>query len=243
MHKPDALSARSSPPELAWLGDARRQGLLSRLPDALVAQLVRSAQRIEFPPGTIGLRWDEGPKAAIVLRGTLRAYIFYPDGSQVTTRYLKVGDMTGAYAPRHPVIARGVQAIEHSELLLIDGDRLKDVSLAEAQVGWALVEELTTVLNATHRALYVRAFGTVRQRVVSAIVDRASASGLLAVGRKVLGTQQDLATAVGSVREVVAATLGHLKHEGLIDVRRGVVVILDPDRLAHEANAILGATG
>ena len=243
MQKPAALSARPSTPELTWLGDARRQGLLSRLPDALVAQLVRSAQRIEFPPGTIGLRWDEGPKAAIVLRGTLRAYIFYPDGSQVTTRYLKVGDLTGVYAPRQPLIARGVQAIEQSELLLIDGDRLKDIALAEAQVGWALVEELTTVLNATHRALYIRAFGTVRQRVVSAIVDRASASGLLAVGRKVLGTQQDLATAVGSVREVVAATLGHLKREGLIDVRRGVVVILDPDRLAREANAIIGAAG
>src|SRR5438093_1219402 len=139
MQKPAALSARPSTPELGWLGDARRHGMLGRLPDALVALLVRSGQRIEFPPGTIGLRWDEGPKAAIV--------------------------------------------------------------------------------------------------------DRASASGLLAEGRRVLGTQQDLATAVGSVREVVAATLGHLKREGLIDVRRGVVVILDPDRLAREANAIIGAAG
>ena len=41
-----------------------------------------------------------------------------------------------------------------------------------------------------------------------------------------------------SVREVVASTLGALKHEGLIDVHRGVIVVLDSDRLAGEADEL-----
>jgi CRP/FNR family transcriptional regulator, cyclic AMP receptor protein len=228
--------------DLAWLGEARRLGFLGRLPDRLVALVVRGGQRVEYPAGTIGLRWDQAPRAAIVLSGALRAYISYADGSQVTTRYLKAGDLTGAYAPRSPSLARGAQALERSELVFIDHARMKDLAFAEPQVAWALVEELTTVLVQNQRALCIRAFGSVRQRVVMAIVDRATAAGQLAAGCKVPGTQQELATAVGSVREVVAATLGAMKHEGLIDVRRGAVVILDPERLAREAESLLGAS-
>jgi CRP-like cAMP-binding protein len=238
----DNSAAAPNAPDLSWLGEARRLGFLGRLSERLVGLVVRSAQRVEYPAGTIGLRWDQAPKAAIVLAGTLRSFISYPDGSQVTTRYLKSGDMTGVYAPRKPQLARGVQALEPSELLLIDHVRLRDLSLAEPQLGWALIEELTDVLVETQRALCIRAFGSVRQRVVMAIVDRATAAGQLAPGRKVPGTQQELATAVGSVREVVAATLGTLKHEGVIDVRRGAVVILDPERLAREAESVVGAS-
>ena len=228
------------PAETAWLGLARTRGFLSRLPDALVASLVKGAQRVEYPAGTIGLRWEESPKAAIVLRGTLRSFISYPDGSQVTTRYLKAGDMTGVFASRQPALARGVQAIDRSELLFIGGERMKEISLAEPRFAWALIEELTTVLNSNQRALYIRAFGSVRLRVVSAIVDRVRASGGLRAGRKVQGTQHELAIAVGSVREVVASILSALKHEGVIDVHRGEVTILDPDRLAREAQALVG---
>ena len=71
----------------AWLDAARHHGLLSRLPDSVVATVVKGAQRVEYPQGTIGLRWDEAPKAAIVLRGTIRSFITYPDGAQVTIRF------------------------------------------------------------------------------------------------------------------------------------------------------------
>jgi CRP/FNR family transcriptional regulator, cyclic AMP receptor protein len=236
----DVPATTSTNPELAWLGEARHRGFLGRLPDRIVALVVRSAQRVEYAEGTVGLRWDQEPKAAFVLAGTLRAYISSPEGTQVTTRYLRAGDMTGVNAPKEPVLARGVQALERSELLFIDRTRIKELSQTEPNFAWALIQELTTVIVQTQRALHIRAFGSVRQRVVSAIVDRATASGHFAVGSRVPGTQQDLATAVGSVREVVASTLGAMKHEGLIDVRRGAIIVLDPGRLAREAAAILG---
>jgi CRP/FNR family transcriptional regulator, cyclic AMP receptor protein len=242
MQSPEKIPPQIVSGELAWLGEARRRGLLARLSDRQVAAFVKGAQRVEYPSGTVGMRWDEGPKTAIVLRGSLRAYMAFPDGGQATARYLKPGDMTGVYAPRKPVIARGVQAIDRSELLIIDGGRMKELSLADPEFAWALIEELTTVLNANQRSHYIRAFGTVRQRVVCAIVDRATTSGQIATGVQITGTQQDLAIAVGSVREVVASILGNLKHEGLIDIRRGGIVILDPLRLAQEADSVIGAT-
>ena len=227
-----------SPDDLAWLGEARQKGLLGRLPDEIVRAAVSVAHRAEYGRGPVGLRWDQGPRTAIVLRGSLRTYIALPDGAQATVRYIQPGDMTGIFAPRRPVLSRGIVALESSELLFIAGERIRELSLAEPRFAWAMVEEMTTLLNAAHRALYIRAFGSLRERVVTAIVDRASAAGQLASGSQVTGTQHELAIAVGSVREVVASILGAMKHEGLIDIRRGGVVILDPERLVAEAQAV-----
>ena len=225
-----------------WLGEARGSGFLARLSDALVAELIAGAQRIEYPKGGVGLRWDESPKTAIVLRGSARAFLAYPDGNQATTRYLKAGDMTGVFAARQPRIARGIQALEASELLLVDAERMRHLAHAHGPFSWALIEELTTILNVTHRALYIRAFSSVRQRVAIAIVDRARLAGEVTPGQTVTGTQSELATAAGTVREVVATVLQGFKREGIVDVRRGVVVILDPQRLESEANRNLDLT-
>jgi hypothetical protein len=42
------------------------------------------------------------------------------------------------------------------------------------------------------------------------------------------------------VREVVATALQGLKRDGMIAIRRGAVVLLDPERLGREADAGLG---
>ena len=132
-----------------------------------------------------------------------------------------------------------MHALEACELLFIDARRVKELALAEPLFAWALIEELTTVLNSTQKALYVRSVGSVRQRVVSAIVDHAEALGGVVAGQT-RRTQHELANAIGSVREVVAAVLHELKREGLVDIHRGGLAILQPDRLLTEANAGLG---
>lgn len=224
----------SNEPE--WLRAARSSGFLSKLPERLLEAALKNSHRVEYAAGAMALRWDERPKAGIVVRGALRGFLMFPDGGQVTTRYLRPGDMVGIFAARAPRLARAVQALEPSELLFLDGSRVKELSLAEPAFAWAMIEELTTVLDSTHRALYIRAFGSVRQRVASAILERAEIAGCLRPGCKVLGTQAELATAVGSVREVVAAALQALKREGILDVARGGVVVIDPARLGAEAN-------
>lgn len=228
-----SVAAKFEVPE--WLAAARAYGMLSRLPDELVAQVVAQAQRVEYPKGAIGLRWDERPLTAILLRGTARSFLSYPDGNQVTVRYLRSGDVVGVFAARMPRISRGLQALETSELLLITADRMRELSMTRPEFAWALVEEMTTVLNLTQRALYLRAFGSVRQRVAVAIMDRARLAGKVSPGQAVPGTQTELATGAGTVREVVATSLQGFKRQGIVDVRRGAVVIRDPERLAREA--------
>jgi len=223
-----------------WLEPALANGILSRLPEGVLASVLQQAQRVTHPAGAVALRWEEQPKTAIVLRGSLRQFLTLPDGSQVTTRYLKPGDITGVFAPRRPRLARAVVALEECELLLVDGDRVKQLALAHPAFAWAMIEEMTTVLHANQKALYVRAAGSVRQRVISAILERAEVGGGLAAGRAVEGTQFELAIAAGTVREVVAAVLQDLKRAGLVDVQRRRIIILDPGQLALEAGLAFG---
>lgn len=224
-----------------WLAAARSSGLLGRLPDTLVHEVISGAHRVEYPTGTVAVGWDEGKQAWILLRGSLRGFLSSPNGGQVTTRYLKPGDVAGILGDKRPYLARGVQVLEPSEVLVISQLRIKDLAMTQPLFAWAVIEEMASILGSTQRALHIRGFGSVRQRVISAILERAAASGSLAPGRSVNGTQHELAIAVGSVREVVAAVLQELKRDGLVDIHRGRVVILEPERLANEANSGLGS--
>ncbi len=222
-----------------WLRPARSTGLLSRLPDAVVRDVTNGAHRVEYPSGTVAVGWDEGSVAWILLRGSLRGFLASPQGNQVTTRYLKPGDTVGLLADRRLILARGVQVLEPSEVLVVSQERIRELAMAQPVFAWALIEELASVVGATQRALHIRGFGSVRQRVISAILDRAEVSGSVVPGMSVTGTQHELAIAIGSVREVVASVLQELKREGLIDIHRGRVVVLDPERLARESNVAL----
>jgi CRP/FNR family transcriptional regulator, cyclic AMP receptor protein len=50
----------------------------------------------------------------------------------------------------------------------------------------------------------------------------------------VLASQQELADAVGTVREVVVRVLRELRQEGVVRTERDRMVIIDPARLIQE---------
>jgi CRP/FNR family transcriptional regulator len=78
------------------------------------------------------------------------------------------------------------------------------------------------------------AFGTVRQRVARHLLDLATAreSGAMLLAPV---SQQGLADAVGTAREVVARTLHDLRLAGLVETERNGIRLLDPDRLSDVA--------
>ena len=72
------------------------------------------------------------------------------------------------------------------------------------------------------------AFQRVESRLAATLLDRAE-------GREVRATHQELATAIGSAREVVSRRLDALARSGLVATERGVVLIRDPAGLARLA--------
>jgi CRP/FNR family transcriptional regulator, cyclic AMP receptor protein len=54
--------------------------------------------------------------------------------------------------------------------------------------------------------------------------------------------RQELADAVGSVREVVVRALRELRQAGLLETRRDGITLLDPERLMRKADAAEAGT-
>lgn len=224
----------------AWLDEARSRGVVSRLPDEIVGRVIKGGQRVSYPAGAIIPAWEERPWGAIVLHGCMRVYVPSSDGAQITLRFMQSGDMIGAFDGTRAALARSLQTLQDSEVLHVDAVNLQSLARTEAALAYEMLVEMTRTLRLAHRAYSIRAFGSVRLRVANAILDRAAACGAVASGTVVAGTQHELAIAAGTVREVVASALHALKQEGIVDVRRGRLVILDLDRLFREADGGLG---
>jgi CRP/FNR family transcriptional regulator len=77
-------------------------------------------------------------------------------------------------------------------------------------------------------------FAAVRQRVARHLLDLAAQRG---PGREAMAeivvpvSQQELADAAGTVREVVVRVLRELRRDGVVRTERDHIVILDPARL------------
>jgi len=230
-----SLPISSAPTLPEWLAPARRRGLFSRLPDAVIASLIQGSQRVSYPSGAVIPGWEEGPWAAILLSGTARIYLPSPNGDQVTLRYLRPGETVGSFVAVTASYARSLEAVDDSEILHIDVGRLESIVRTEVVVAYELLVETSRAMRLAHRAYSLRAFGSIRVRVANAILERAAARGDIRAGTVVQGTQHELGVAAGTVREVVAAAVQRLKQDGIVDVKRGAVVIVDPVALAREA--------
>ena len=129
----------------------------------------------------------------------------------------------------------GVQAVAPSSLFRISSRALTAAARRDAGVAWAIAEELNRRLYDTLHQTAVNAFGSVRQRVAAHLLDLASAQQQPR-GRLVARvSQQDLADAVGSVREVVARVLRDFRVAGMVATSSDSILIVDAAGLYSES--------
>jgi CRP/FNR family transcriptional regulator, cyclic AMP receptor protein len=215
--------------------DALRRSFLGGLPRELVDDLVARGQRTDYPAGSTIYREGSAPRAELVVRGLLRVFMSSPEGRQVTVRYAREADVLGiAVIVGGPANVR-VQTISDSSLFRIDVRRLVDAARGDGRIAWALAEELNRRLYDTLQQTAVNTFGSVRQRVAAHLLDLASAQQHPQDRLVARVTQQELADAVGSVREVVARALRALRVAGLVATGPDSVLILDPAGLHDQS--------
>jgi CRP/FNR family transcriptional regulator len=208
---------------------------LGRLPSGLVDELLAAGDRTEYPAGSTIYREGASPRAVLVVDGLVRVYMRSPEGRQVTVRYARAGDVLGI-----AVLVGGpadvcVQTLADSTLFRIDAARLTAAARGHARVAWALAEELNRRLYETLQQTAINAFGSVRQRVAAHLLDLASTQQRPQGHLVARASQQEIADAVGSVREVVARVLRDLRLAGLVATAPDRVEILDPAGLHDQS--------
>ena len=134
-----------------------------------------------------------------------------------------------------------LHALVDSELLELQPDVVRRLARHEIAVANALLDELSERVVAFVAEIPGSAFTTVRQRIARHLLHLATEQpgGQALVARV---TQQRLADAVGTVREVVVRELRGLREERVVETGSGSITILDPGRLAEDADETI-ATG
>ncbi|HEX5088687.1 MAG TPA: Crp/Fnr family transcriptional regulator [Nocardioides sp.] len=210
------------------------RSFLGGLPRELLDELLAGGDRADYPLGTTIYRDGDAPRAMLVLRGLLRVYMTSPEGRQVTVRYARPGDVLGIAAVVGGPADVSVQTLDDVSLFRIDRRILTAAAKRDARVSWALAEELNRRLYETLQQTAVNAFGSVRQRVATHLLDLASAQQRPGAELVARVTQQELSEAVGSSREVVARVLRDLRLEGLVATGSERIRVLDPAALQEQ---------
>jgi CRP/FNR family transcriptional regulator len=216
-------------------------GLQSRFLDALSPEarehLMRDAIRLDIPVGTVTYRDGEVPRAALVLKGLLRVYLQSSNGRQTTLRYARAGDVIGAPVAVGGPVGVSVQALMDTSVLILNLTTLQSLGHSDAEFAWAVAEEVTRRLYEVIEIFAGNAFGSLRQRVARQLLDLAAAEQQRDSVLIARITQQELADATGTVREVAARVLRQMRDQGLVDTSRQGIRVLDPGGLQREADA------
>jgi CRP/FNR family transcriptional regulator, cyclic AMP receptor protein len=211
---------------------------LRELPPEVLDDLFTGAVRAKIPAGSVAHREsDDAPYLELVISGVIRVFVAAPDGRTMTIRYCRSGELLGAmslFSTRFSEPATK-QALVDAELLNISPTRARQVAERDVRVARVFLVELSERARNFVHEIPGSAFASVRQRVARQLLDLASMrpsqlDGELAVQI----TQQDLAAAAGTVREVVVRTLRQLRESGAVRTERDRIIILDPARLTVE---------
>lgn len=177
-----------------------------------------------------------GSHLELVVTGLVRAEVSSPDGRSLAIRYARPGGLLGmASLFGEPYTMPGsLHALVDSELLELRPEVVRRVAREELAVATVILDELSDRVVAFVAEIPGSAFTTVRQRIARHLLSLASeAPGGQARVAKV--TQQQLADAVGTVREVVVRELRGLREEGVVETGSRSITILDPGLLAAES--------
>lgn len=174
--------------------------------------------------------------AAVVTSGVARAFVVARDGRRLTVRYARPGAIVGSLGAtsagrRRPV---GVEAITECQFVMIDFTAIRNKLAADPQASIDLLQQLQATLDETYVLSATNAFGTIRERIATHLLDSATE---LHGGHRIVAsvTQAALAESVGTAREVVARGLAEFRSQGTVATSRGEIELLDIDRLAELA--------
>jgi CRP/FNR family transcriptional regulator, cyclic AMP receptor protein len=220
--------------------DAVDASHLRDLPPEVLDELLEGAVQSKVAAGSVAHRALEADQyLQLVITGVIRVFVTGPDGRTMTIRYCRSGELLGAMSLFSDEFTEPAtkQALVDTQLLTLSPPTVRALAQRDLRVARALLIELSERARNFVNEIPGTAFATVRQRVARQLLDLASThqqdsdpNGELAVRI----TQQDLAEAVGTVREVVVRTLRQLRDAGVVRTERDRIVLLDPAQLTEE---------
>ena len=209
------------------------ESLLGRWPPDVRERLLDGSRELALAPGSFFYRGrfhEETEKVGLVLDGLLRTFRRAPDGRQVTLRYASRGRVIGLPTALGRQADVDAEALLASRVVVLDARTFRAVAAEHPAVSWDVAVYLAALVQETQNILVAHMFLPIRSRVARHLLDMSVHRGEQLV---VTASQQDLADAIGSVREVVGRALAEFAAEGHVE-RQGRLLVLRDPRALHE---------
>jgi CRP-like cAMP-binding protein len=216
--------------------------LFERLTEAQKKRLEqRAALRVFAKKEIIYCPSEPGQTVLLLARGRVKIKVLGADGRETILAFIDEGELFGELAlldeaPRQEF----AEAMTESKVIALAREDLLWLMSAHA----ALSLQITKLVGLRRRRVENRLrnilFRSTRQRVAGLLLELVDTDGQPEQGGWLIRlrlSHQELANLIGATRETVTLTLGQLQMERLIQVRRRHLVVLDRERLAHEAGA------
>ncbi len=223
------------------LGLLREVELFAGLSDADIEQIGHATTMTHCEPGQPILSPDDPPERIhIVKRGKVRVYRMNADGKQLTLDIYDKGTILGdmRLIGQDRLADAYADALDDAVICTITPDQLTRLIERYPTIGVNIISFLARRLRTAERELEAMAYDRVGQRLARKLIDLAtrfgvsSARGTLIQARL---TQQELADMIGTTRETLAHSIGHLRRQGIISTGRQHVVIRDAEALLDVA--------
>lgn len=204
------------------------------LPDEVLDALLRRMTPCQFDAGkVICLEGEPGEKVYILEKGWVKAVRTAVDGREQAAMLLRSGELFGDEAVfTNAAYPMTVIALENTKAWAIEGLALIELVQRYPTLSMAVIRHLG------ERVLYyvqlVEDLGlrNVQARVAHTLLVHAELKdGQLVVPRQAWTTLDEMATRLGTVRDVLSRTFNVLEAEGILQMERSRIIILDPQKL------------
>jgi CRP/FNR family cyclic AMP-dependent transcriptional regulator len=214
----------------------RNVPIFSRLSTEQLRLLGASLGTRAFARGeTIFHQGSDGDVLYLIVRGQVRIYTVSQLGQELSVKIFRDGDFFGELAlldgqPR----SASAQAMRPTQTLTLHRHAFREAVRTMPEIAVLVLEELSARLRRTNTYIEHLASHSAPQRVVRTLLDLADQHGV-GVGEATRIdlhlTQDDLASLAGTTRETVNRVLSGLREQGLIQIERARVSVLNLPQL------------
>jgi CRP/FNR family cyclic AMP-dependent transcriptional regulator len=220
---------------MSILNDLASIDLLADLSPASLKALAQAAHpRVCSDGEMIMLQGDMEAPIFFVLQGTVRVFRTNLDGREQILIHLEPGqgfNMPAAFSST-PAAPASAIAVGEVRMICISPQDLRRAS-QDPEFALALLRDFADKLVHLTELAYDLSLRSVRGRLAQFLLSEMQGGSAAAVR----WTHQEIAARIGSVREVVSRTLRSFVREGLIQVERHRIIIVDHQALAREAES------
>jgi len=172
---------------------------------------------------------DKISGAYVVTAGCLRVFSYTPDGNQSTFYLIRPGE-TCVFAINclfnKLLYPAWVIAEEETEVSVIPGPVFRQLFEKEPAIQSLTIDALSTAVQKLMFEVEQLHGWNLTQRLANMLLNRANDYGLVYM------TQQEIASRLGTTREVVARILREMSASGLIATRRGEISLINTANMA-----------